>query len=358
MIIPNPWLTNLNQTALREYVISNTSLSEIVHFHFSVFARAKAIVDTEIVLFKKEKPKSNKFVAKFVRELASDGWIRTFESKIQHSQNAWKKRVGQAFNIFLNDRGTSLANKIFSSGERLDQFFKINVGMKPYQVGKGKPAQVRADVENRIFDSDKRLDPTYRQYLRGADIESFLVAPQKKRFIKYGGWLAEPRPAANFDADTKILVRQTGDSLIAAEDREQFLCMNNMHVIVPISGEVSVELALGLLNSKMMNWFYHTLNPEMGEALAEVKKENVARLPIAVPTDENVKIVKAIEATVARLNKEKANLRSAKDDQTRKIALRTFNAAQKSLNDYVYKLYQITDEERAIIESDERETVP
>ena len=29
-----------------------------------------------------------------------------------------------------------------------------------------------------------------------------------------------------------------------------------------------------------MNWYYRTVNPEVGEALAEVKKTNVARLPM------------------------------------------------------------------------------
>ncbi len=32
MIIPNPWLTNLNQASLREYVIANVALKEIVTF--------------------------------------------------------------------------------------------------------------------------------------------------------------------------------------------------------------------------------------------------------------------------------------------------------------------------------------
>lgn len=351
MIIPNPWLTNLNQTALREFLISNVSIREIVHFHFQVFSRAKAIVDTQIVLFRKGLTKGNQFTAKFVRGLSSDGKISRFESEVTHSQSAW--RVRQAFNIFLDDKRTSLANQIFRGGTRLDAFFKINVGMKPYQVGKGKPAQVRADVEGRVFDAEAKIDSSYRQYLRGSDIEKFIVAPQKERFIKYGDWLAEPRPAADFNAKTKILVRQTGDSLVAARDDDQFLCMNNMHVVVPKSDKVSVEFALGLLNSKMMNWFYHTLNPEMGEALAEVKKENVARLPVVEPTRDNRDTIKRIEAAVTRLVASKLSLRAAKDDHSRKISLRTYVVAQKELNQQVYGLYGLSVEKIAIIEADE-----
>ena len=149
MIIPNPWLTNLNQATLREYIISNTSLKEIVHFHFQVFTRAKAIVDTEIVLFQKSKIRANRFNANFVRELAPDGKISSFDNVVRHSQSAWRTRTGQAFNIFLDDDRTKLANKIFGTGKRLDHFFNINVGMKPYQVGKGKPGT----GESRCYES-------------------------------------------------------------------------------------------------------------------------------------------------------------------------------------------------------------
>lgn len=354
MIIPNPWLTNLNQTALREFVIANVALSEVVHFHFAVFARAKAVVDTEIVLFRKAHIENNTFDAKFVKELGADGSIGPLSDVIQHSQSTWGMRVGQSFNIFLDKQRTTLANKIFQSGERLDRFFKINVGMKPYQVGKGKPAQVRSDVERRVFDSDKKLDATYRQYLRGADMEKFLIAPQRERFIKYGVWLAEPRPAADFDAETKILVRQTGDSIIAAEDRNQFLCMNNMHVLVPTSNKVSVAFALGILNSKLMDWFYHTLNPEVGEALAEVKKENVARLPIVLPNSRNAELMTSVEAVVARLNTAKEHIRDARDDHSRKIAIRNFETAQQKLNQHIFCLYNLSEKEVGIVEEDER----
>jgi hypothetical protein len=92
--------------------------------------------------------------------------------------------------------------------------------------------------------------------------------------------LAEPRPAANFDASLKIVMRQTGDSLIATIDEERYLCLNNMHVVVPVRSRPNPHYILGVLNSKLLNWYYQTLNPEAGEALAEVKKTNVANLPI------------------------------------------------------------------------------
>lgn len=72
-------------------------------------------------------------------------------------------------------------------------------------------------------------------------------------------------------------MRQTGDSLVAALDDKQYLCLNNMHVLVPHSNVVSAKFLLGVINSNFLNWCYQSLNPEAGEALAEVKKTNVER---------------------------------------------------------------------------------
>jgi adenine-specific DNA-methyltransferase len=92
--------------------------------------------------------------------------------------------------------------------------------------------------------------------------------------------LAAPRYSANFDAKEKVVVRQTGDCIIATLDEKQFVCMKNMHVINTMDTDYNLKYILALLNSKVLDFYYQFLNPEKGEALAEVKKENVAKLPI------------------------------------------------------------------------------
>ena len=91
---------------------------------------------------------------------------------------------------------------------------------------------------------------------------------------------AEPRYSANFNAKEKIVLRQTGDSLIATLDTSQYVCMNNMHVIHMTDQLYNLKFILGLLNSTLMSFYFQCLNPEKGEALAEVKKENVEKLVV------------------------------------------------------------------------------
>ncbi|NHZ85597.1 MAG: N-6 DNA methylase, partial [Planctomycetia bacterium] len=355
MIIPNPWLTNLLQKKPRDYVTNNCKITQIVHFTFPVFK--KAIVDTQILLIQKSVVNDSKILAVIVQSEIGLSNIEKSENVkiIKHSSKRWRELKGGVINIFLNSNEISLANKIKQQGEKLENRFSIRVGIKPYQKKKGKPPQTAETVKNRIFDSDTKLSSEYKQYLRGKDINRYKIAPLKKRFLKYGVWLAEPRPSARFDATSKIFIRQTGDSLIAALDSSQFLCLNNLHVLAPLFEQPYLQFFLGIINSKLMNWYYHSLNPEVGEALAEVKKTNVANLPICKIDFSNKKekaqhdkMVNLVDRML-ELNKQ---LPKAKTDHDPTTIQRQINATDKQIDKLVYKLYDLTEEEIKIVEGE------
>jgi hypothetical protein len=212
----------------------------------------------------------------------------------------------------------------------------VTVGMKPYQVGKGIPKQTRDVVEKRIFDSTNRKDASYRPLLRGRDIDKYLIKWKGDRWIKYGNHLAEPRPSASFDAAMKIVIRQTGDSLIATIDTDQFVCMNNMHTVVVRDGSCDLSFILGLLNSHLLNYYFQWLNPEKGEALAEVKKENVEKLVIKKnPGEMQDRIIKCVNRVLAIKRRDP-------DANTTPL--------EQEIDRVVYELYGLTEDEIAIVE--------
>lgn len=353
MIIPNPWLTNLLQKNIRRFVTNNTRIHQIVHFRFPVFFRVT--VDTEIVILQKASPKPWRALIKIVdsQKAFEEGTANSGITEIAHDQQKWQESDGDVINIFTNVAEELLAKKCSRVAAPLGSYCTINVGIKPYQVGKGTPQQTRETVSKRSFDSDRRLNSSYRVYLRGSDIGRYVISPIERRYIKYGPWLAEPRPAANFEAPIKIFMRQTGDSLVAALDLEQRLCLNNMHVLVPKELHPSASYLLGVINSKLLNWYYHTLNPEVGEALAEVKKTNVERLPIrridSLKTSDRSahdEIVMLVERMID-LNKRLANAK-ASEDQSR--LQRQVDETDSRIDRLVYGLYELTPDEIAIAE--------
>jgi type I restriction-modification system DNA methylase subunit len=143
MIIPNPWLTNLLQTSIRRFVVESSRISSIVHFKFSVFS--KVVVDTEIVILQKANPAG--WTAKVYVVNDKEGFLspsrHTRIQQIEHSQQKWRQLNGDVINIFLSRFEEDIAVKCKRVGIRLDSFFVINVGVKPYQIGKGDPPQTK-----------------------------------------------------------------------------------------------------------------------------------------------------------------------------------------------------------------------
>ncbi|MEK0449504.1 MAG: hypothetical protein RL088_1772 [Verrucomicrobiota bacterium] len=193
MIIPNPWLTNLLQGKTRQFVCESTRICEIVHFRYPVFP--KVTVDTEIVVLQKgNAPAGWEAVVSIVDAPteSTEPSITSDSIQIRHEQEKWKKLDGGTINIFLGKGEEALATKLVQNATLLSQLCDINVGIKPYQTGKGTPPQTREVVDSRPFDSDEALTPLHRKYLRGSDIGRYRIVPIEDRYLKYGPWLAEP----------------------------------------------------------------------------------------------------------------------------------------------------------------------
>ena len=326
-IIPNTWLTNLKFKKIRKFIVEKTFIHEISHYKKAVFD--EAVVDTEALFFKNSE-KTNENVK-----------INFYSTNTDHqthfvSQKNWVLADGQTINILMGEQENLLKMKIEKDCLPISSLFHTAIGTKPYQVGKGKPKQTKETVQNRIYDSETQIDETYKKLLRGSDMHKYVNKWDGKRWIKYGEHLAEPRLSANFDKE-KIVVRQTSDTLIATIDSEKFICMNNLHVITQLDeSKLSLKYLLALINSKLMDYYHFLLNPEKGEALAEVKKENLEKLPIKNVSEKNQKpFIQIVDKLLTmKIKDAKAETASLEDE----------------LNSMVYKLYDLTPEEIAIVE--------
>jgi type I restriction-modification system DNA methylase subunit len=343
-IIPNPWLTNLLQKKIRIFIGQKIRVLEIVHYLQKVFH--EATVDTEIVILQNSEPLENEIQVSIVDDFAGI-------TLNQIDQKLWQKADGKPINIFLKSKEISLVEKICAKAKVLETFCKVTQGAKPYQVGKGIPKQTRKIVDEHPFDSTKKKNKTFRPLLRGSNINRYVLNWNEDYWISFGDWLAEPRYSADFDAGEKIVIRQTGDSLIATIDKAQFIVRDNLYTIINKSTSLDLRYILGLLNCALFDFYYQTQNPEKGEALAQVKATVIKNLPIRTidfdnPAEKKIHddLVSLVEKML-ELNKQlqKAHFDSEKEPIERQIA-----ATDKKIDDIVYELYELTPEEIAIIE--------
>jgi len=273
-ILPSTWLYMPSYVDLRKLLLSSVIIDQIVLFRSPVFE--KVTVETCIEIVVNAKPINAQMQFKEVSDKPSsfEGCVEILsQDKIlaQKESNLCQSKYGSAQTLF---------KRISDEQPRLGDLATIICGLTPYRKGKGKPPQSQHIAKNRAFDADHKKDMTYRQYIMGRDFHRYFWQLQKERWISYGDWLAEPRYKAPFDDPVKIVIRQTADSIIAIIDTNQYLSLKNVHNLRINDNSLSYPYLLGLLNSKLISWWYQGLIPEKGRVFAEVKVVNLKKLPI------------------------------------------------------------------------------
>ncbi len=95
----------------------------------------------------------------------------------------------------------------------------------------------------------------------------------------------------------KIVVRRTGDHVVAAFDDRGYYCSNNMFVVLPRAPMSNAEQRayVAWLNSALVTWYFRTVQPRRGRLFAELKIHHLLDFPVPpgplgeqVPTDDDV----------------------------------------------------------------------
>jgi len=346
IIISNTWLQSVTYRKIRQYLTNSYRWLRILHLPEKVF---KAVVDTHVLIFQKAtlKPKKSNI---FIIDIFSSGKL----SKSHQLSQREIPRDGNPINVVAPSAYQHLFRKIKKSSVNLEQVCNVYNGVKPFEKGKGNPAQTEQTMKEKPFvKSGPQPSANWSPLLRGSLISKYQILWNQNHWILYGPWLAAPRDPRIFQASSKIMVRQTADSIIATLVESGFIARNNIHILLSKDPDYNLRYILGLMNSSLMDFSYSFMNPEKGEALAEVKKRHVEELPIHTidfnnPNDKakHDRMVKLVERMLDLHKK----LAAAKVPAEKTRIQRQINTTDNQIDKLVYQLYNLTPEEIAIIE--------
>jgi len=274
-ITPTTWLSMHYYENLRSLILHDNSLLQVVFFKEPVFTDATVENCIELIGRGKHDQKEGLRlgIVSGAPENMNIRWARFQQARIE-------KFEGKKISEYLTSETLDLFDKVKEESFLLKDIALMVVGSKPYQVGKGNPPQKKEQVKGRIFDAPFKKNATYKPYLRGEDFHRYCLDAKESRWISYGEWLAEPRPAAPFFVPKKIIIRQTADSIISTIDDQQYLNLNNVHNLTPKIENFSLMFILTLLNSRFLSFMHRIIVPEFGRVFAEVKIVDLEKLPI------------------------------------------------------------------------------
>lgn len=287
-VTPNTWFNNQKTTRLRRLVLLQTNIESIADYsNVNVFEDAVVLP----VITTLGKPKTTEHHTTVFRPAADNS--PAFSHTVL--QDSWLNDDLCVINFNLRKGDFEILKKIESGNKKVAEWADVKFGVKIYETGKGTPPQKASDATQKIYEAAMKIDHTYRPYLEGKDVESFLIKDQN-RWIKYGENLAAPRDAALFQGDRLLVRRIVGEKLIVAFVDGDFVTSQLLHIVKPHRPQ-DAKYLLVLLNSILLAYYFRKKYNRLDKTFPEIRIYELESLPIPqiAPADQAPFIEKADE---------------------------------------------------------------
>ena len=359
-IISNRLFTNTQLENLREILLKETSIQSILSFKKAVF---KAAVDTSVLVFKNivSEKSINILVLKDIINLEN----KVFEKKII-PQEIYLKTPNYLINLDINPLNTKLLTFIEEKSYQLENICDIKDGI------------ILGSIKE-LFLSDTAQDSRYKKFLDGNCVTKYSInwdgkyicydkdlinkelELKKKMFKKAatiketkkkqrsGVWLRDPEV---FEQE-KIITRQNAKRIIGTLDLDQYYVKNSLHNILKKDDNYNLKFILAILNSKLMDFYFQNRIGKTGEIFSQMKIEYLKKLPIIKVNFDKYEFKSEIEKIISLVDQmltAKKQLQQAKTESDKTYLERKCATLDKQIDELVYQLYGLTEEEIKIVE--------
>ncbi len=296
-ILPDSFLLGRYFSKIRRYILDKTCIIEILMI-LQDFWSYGTVGRSVIILLQKEQDKeargNNEIVVRLCPILEDLGKrnYRTYS----YEQEYFDRVPYTRFRLFFDKQSKDLVDKLERNTVSLKDIASIHTGVRS-KIG-----------QKNIISTNKEGENWHRGLISGSEIGRYNLAWDghflniDPSILWSGGW--DPEIVLN----DKLIMRQTGDSLYVTFDDEKYYHLNNCHSIAPKDQSYSLKYILAILNSKLMNHYYHLISLELGRALAQTDIETIELLPIKPTTVEKQKEVVDLVDDMLSLNRQKQEL--------------------------------------------------
>jgi type I restriction-modification system DNA methylase subunit len=269
-ITPNSWLKNLMMSECRKFLLDNSNLISIVPNMPDVFDDAS--VDSLIFIATKK--------SKHLQQLQIlDFKNQDFYYKHSLDQTEFYKNEGLVFSVELNLTIQKVIDKIRSNTIEVGKLLDVTRGINPYDIYTGQPKEV---IKSEAYHSDYKKDDTFVPELRGLHISRYNYTWDGKHYISYGDWLAAPRDPKYFTGK-RILFREIlGENFVCTYIDEDFKIDRSVYIALHISDKYDCKFVLSILASKLLAFYFRYVNNEFDALFPKIRVAEFKKLPIKI----------------------------------------------------------------------------
>ena len=341
-IVPDSFLLGRYFSKLRRHILDNCAIQEILMIHARVFFGATVGISVVYNLKKKKPATEESSLVKVGFTTDTQQIVNGLFLRHSYSQDVFEEVEYNRFRMFFDDASLNFVKKLETHGSVASNFISIHTG-------------VRSKIGQKNIVAQEPAGDTWKAGLiSGSEINRY-SSHYEGNYLNIDGnllWSGGWNP--NIITATKILIRQTGDSLTATLDTQKLYHLNNIHSAVLVAPSYDLRYILGLFNSRCMNHFYHLISLESGRAMAQTDIETLEKLPIRPINFDDIaekakhdKMVSLVEQML-KLHKDKAGARLG---QEKAVLQQQIEATDAQIDRLVYDLYGLTEDEIKIVEA-------
>jgi len=364
-ITSNSWLRAIYGDLLKKFFIQNMQPISLLNIE-DVQVFAEATVESNIISLQKHINNTPFLVA----NLSGDYLIGTSLSDYFKDNSFEYKIPGTSEWIIGNEREGLLKAKIEHNAKLLKDFdIRINFGIK---TGYNAAFIIDESTKNNLINEDSNCADIIKPILRGRDLKKYYYEFDECYLINiHNGVKQKNIQRIDVEKEYPVLFNHLKNYLPNVKERydqgDHWSNLRNCAYLEDfekpkiIWGEISdkpkfayeegnyyaeattflmtgenLKYLLAILNSKVSEWYFNKIGTTTGMGTNRWKKYKIELLPIKVPSDE---IQIQIESLVDQI------LVLKKSDTGNDIS-----GIEKEVDQLVYALYGITEEERKIIE--------
>ena len=291
-ILPDSFLLGIYFSKLRKFILDTCKIKETVLFGKD-FWKVGLVGKPVILILQKEKEKNirenNYIKVSYYKNLKS-------LSKKEHISYSYKQiyftRIKHnRFRLFFKEKSREKVERLEKAEYRIKDVISFSSGL----IGKkGK---------DNITSMNKVNDNWYPGLHSSSEVNKYIINYK-------GGYISfeKKRLKSGFKkakySEPKLFLRQTGDSIKAAYDENNLLCLNNLHVGNLINDRFDILYILAILNSRLINEYYNLISLETGRVLAQLDIETIEDIPIEYTKEENQKVIAEFVREIIELKNE------------------------------------------------------
>lgn len=284
-IIPKSLLFNSFYSPIREYLLLHTCIHELFTISEKVFEDAE--VGGSLMIF--FTPFSSRHVHKGnpIRLISAKSFIDFPSSAViaSSTQEYFLETTNKEISITLD----SLSDLKYRLNKLppIQTFYNLKNGLNPGNVKHILIGQKKETANHKAIIWGKDLSRysidwsgEFINYDESLKNEITIEQTKSKEGMKAQGKIDFALRTPDIFETNKILVRKTGDSLIAALDTDSYYFDTLVHGIYEKNENYSLKYLLAILNSKPATAFYRLLHEIKGKVFAKISLDNLSQFPI------------------------------------------------------------------------------